>query len=607
MIRLINGNNIHMSQRTLNRLYQAGITAMNITVIIGSIVIVLALGYEAWQYFSGDTVDVVNKNGVLYENRNGTLVQTATAQRSVRGFFEKIAFDWRPVQQAAAAEGGITIERYQNQLPLGTHSSATMFLDADVFDQETNVNSNTNVNGNENTNVQMNGNTNGLINENDNVNQNNNSNDNSNVNNNVNVDINQNANGNTNANSNNNTNTNENINENRNVPVNENTNATINQNVNVPVNENVNVSVNENNNTNDNENNNNNANENVNAEQPGSTDVISAEEWMRTAPRGHAYMQANWFCSAAFVHPGVMKSDGTPLPLGDFTGDCNNPAVVVKGNFLPVLLTGVDLSKPVVVRISADWYDGAHTKLSSNDPSLCSVDYIRGAGHRDVFAAQYTCGDAINSGATNNSLQFTIYAFPDTWSFPSDPASLYTDTQLASDADGDGLTLKQELKLSTNPNNWDTEYDNLGDFEEVNKYTTDPTKADTDGDGYKDYVEVNSKNNPLGSGPATQEQLRQWDAGLDQPGKARITGVTAAVNGTSVMVQWTTDLAADGIVNYGTSDAYGTYRNDTSFMTRHSITIPGIRGQTLHYAIRSCTLAPNAACASTNDATIAVP
>ena len=60
----------------------------------------------------------------------------------------------------------------------------------------------------------------------------------------------------------------------------------------------------------------------------------------------------------------------------------------------------------------------------------------------------------------------------------------------ASDADGDGLTKKEEKELGTDPNNPDTDGDGLKDGEEVRTYFTNPLNPDTDGDSLTDGDEV---------------------------------------------------------------------------------------------------------------------
>lgn len=68
----------------------------------------------------------------------------------------------------------------------------------------------------------------------------------------------------------------------------------------------------------------------------------------------------------------------------------------------------------------------------------------------------------------------------------------------SSDNDLDGLTLKEENQIGTDPENPDTDGDGLTDSEEVKKYITNPLKPDTDSDGINDGEEVKKYNtNPL--------------------------------------------------------------------------------------------------------------
>ena len=58
------------------------------------------------------------------------------------------------------------------------------------------------------------------------------------------------------------------------------------------------------------------------------------------------------------------------------------------------------------------------------------------------------------------------------------------------DSDGDGLTDDEELRIGTDPHNWDTDGDGLSDGDEVNVHKTNPLNPDTDGDGLLDGEEV---------------------------------------------------------------------------------------------------------------------
>lgn len=65
------------------------------------------------------------------------------------------------------------------------------------------------------------------------------------------------------------------------------------------------------------------------------------------------------------------------------------------------------------------------------------------------------------------------------------------------DLDEDGLTNLQEINLKTNPILDDTDFDDLKDGEETNKYKTDPLKFDTDGDKIGDGDEIAIGLDPL--------------------------------------------------------------------------------------------------------------
>ena len=68
------------------------------------------------------------------------------------------------------------------------------------------------------------------------------------------------------------------------------------------------------------------------------------------------------------------------------------------------------------------------------------------------------------------------------------------------DSDGDGLDDLREEGLRTDPQNWDTDGDELSDGDEVIIWKTDPLERDTDGDTHIDGVEVKNGYNPAGPG-----------------------------------------------------------------------------------------------------------
>lgn len=88
-----------------------------------------------------------------------------------------------------------------------------------------------------------------------------------------------------------------------------------------------------------------------------------------------------------------------------------------------------------------------------------------------------------------------------------------TDSTLAADTDGDGLTDDEETAAGSDPQAVDTDGDGLTDGEEVIVYRTDPTAPDTDGDGYADGQEVAGGYEPLGAGKLTKPRLDEIMAG----------------------------------------------------------------------------------------------
>jgi hypothetical protein len=79
---------------------------------------------------------------------------------------------------------------------------------------------------------------------------------------------------------------------------------------------------------------------------------------------------------------------------------------------------------------------------------------------------------------------------------PSPTPTEVSREDLGSDLDQDGLTLRDERRLGTDPNLWDTDGEGLSDGNEV-QLGTDPLRTDTDGDGFSDYAEVVSETDPL--------------------------------------------------------------------------------------------------------------
>ncbi len=68
------------------------------------------------------------------------------------------------------------------------------------------------------------------------------------------------------------------------------------------------------------------------------------------------------------------------------------------------------------------------------------------------------------------------------------------------DNDSDNLDNAREVIIGTDPDNWDTDGDGLGDGDEVIIWKTDPQNPDSDGDGFSDGDEVRNGYSPTGDG-----------------------------------------------------------------------------------------------------------
>lgn len=147
----------------------------------------------------------------------------------------------------------------------------------------------------------------------------------------------------------------------------------------------------------------------------------------------------------------------------------------------PVLYIGLDLP------LSRDGFLDADVPVSAH------------AGRTEQLAFVLTSRDETNAVLVLDSIRLSI----------------------SDDPDGDGLTTEQELLLGTDPLNWDTDGDGLGDGDEVNTHSTDPLRVDTDGDGQPDGAEILA-----GTSPTSNLSV------------FRITGLSYGTNNT-FDVEWT--------------------------------------------------------------------
>ena len=91
------------------------------------------------------------------------------------------------------------------------------------------------------------------------------------------------------------------------------------------------------------------------------------------------------------------------------------------------------------------------------------------------------------------------------------------------DYDKDGLTNKEEVNCGTRPDEIDTDFDSLSDYDEINgvktkngyhTYQTDPTSDDTDGDELRDDVELKLNLNPTNPSDANTRVSQEMSKDL---------------------------------------------------------------------------------------------
>jgi len=88
------------------------------------------------------------------------------------------------------------------------------------------------------------------------------------------------------------------------------------------------------------------------------------------------------------------------------------------------------------------------------------------------------------------------------------------------DQDGDGLDDVRESQMGTDPQNWDSDQDGLGDGDEIIIWKTDPLNPDSDGDTYLDGDEVRNGYSPSGSGKIFEPPVDDQGSGTSSIGSA---------------------------------------------------------------------------------------
>ncbi|KKQ27633.1 MAG: hypothetical protein US42_C0007G0024 [Candidatus Magasanikbacteria bacterium GW2011_GWC2_37_14] len=163
-----------------------------------------------------------------------------------------------------------------------------------------------------------------------------------------------------------------------------------------------------------------------------------------------------------------------------------------------------DLKEPVVTRViitllvivlvvgglgMGGWW--AYNKyINSNQPAVVENNTADTTNNIDNNQIEANNNTVVNTGNENNTV--------------TDIGSQITDDQVLFgepiDKDGDGLDDTREVEIGTDPNNWDTDKDELSDGDEVIIWKTNPLNPDSDGDNYLDGAEVKNGYSPTGLG-----------------------------------------------------------------------------------------------------------
>lgn len=109
------------------------------------------------------------------------------------------------------------------------------------------------------------------------------------------------------------------------------------------------------------------------------------------------------------------------------------------------------------------------------------------------------------------------------------------------DSDNDGIIDTEEIKLGTNPNLIDSDFDGLSDYYEINISKTDPLNADTDDDGLNDGNELELGLDPLNA-DSKGDGIKDGDRNLVYTLNNGNNDIVIEINGTGNIASTTAEL-----------------------------------------------------------------
>ena len=174
--------------------------------------------------------------------------------------------------------------------------------------------------------------------------------------------------------------------------------------------------------------------------------------------------------------------------------------------------------------IYAQWVDITDTTDTDSDGLTDSYEAY--------FGTDKTKADTDDDGLNDYFELYTVN---------TDPLNKDTDgngiTDNLEDEDEDKLNNEEEYGLGTNAIYYDSDHDQVSDYDEINTYGTNPLKADTDGDGVTDGDEIAIGSNPLVAETTFTTQTDFGEPTEDSPISIKVDAVTNAEGAGSLEVE----------------------------------------------------------------------
>lgn len=176
-------------------------------------------------------------------------------------------------------------------------------------------------------------------------------------------------------------------------------------------------------------------------------------------------------------------SVGENWSFDDFAFICGVNTLIVSVEFL----NGSSISESVQIVCGNGNYSGNLAVDTGDTDQDGLINYLENYYGTDITKMD-TDGDGLND-------------YDELVNVETDPQKVDTDDNGVldpdEDHDTDGLTNGYEVENGLNPAYYDSDYDTISDFDEIEVYRTNPLNKDTDGDGASDCWELENGTDPL--------------------------------------------------------------------------------------------------------------